>query len=1074
MYPDSQHPPMRQGESLKSRRRRTVLLSVLGAVAAVVLGAAVVLSFRDDPPPEVASPPTATTAFSPAVPGDPRPIAQAFLLAWSRSDWTALDALVTDLSASENHAAFARDLEATSVAVTLDQLTLLSEGSAFATFEAAVGVADREVWTYSSQISLIWDGATWLVDWFPDVLYPNLTSADHLELVRTWPERGPILAIDGSALAANLPTVSAGVISNRVESRADVRAAFATYTDVDPARVDQVMDAPNVQPDWFLPVTVIAREDYPDVRPGLYPVPGIAFRVSEGRAPVESGLALHVLGTTGEVTAELRSELGDPYRVGDVVGRTPSSLERIQERSLAGTPTFDVVKVNGDGTEEILHTFAGEPAVPLQTTLSLSVQRAAEAALNDVETPAALVAVDITTGEIRAAVSRPLEGFNRAVTGLYPPGSTFKTVVTLAALESGFTRESRLDCPEEVLVGGQAFHNAVRLPQNLTLEQALVRSCNTAFIQLAGVLDQAVIEAAAAKLGFNVDYTVGLGTPGASYPTPASEPEAAAAAIGQGNVLATPLHMASVAAGLAFGQWRPPTLISGATSAAADAIDPEIAATIRELMIRVVEDRNGTGSNARVDGLTVGGKTGTAQLGSGEDDPLVAWFIGFSDDIAFAVMVEDGESGGRTAAPIAKAFLEFLQRTASLDDRAAGCIDPSEGWPTFQGTNTRTGCVTGVEAVTDPVVRWSTEIGIQAWLNNPVIVDGLVIVGTAGSSRGRSDSMDGIVALRLGDGKIEWRVGSTIDVNGVAVSGNTVVATGDEGKVWGLRVSDGRQLWEFDAGTGVFTNPLVVEGRAIVGDAAGIVRALDVDTGEELWYKVASGAIRGGVASDGRLIYAASESGEVLALNLDGAIIWDRQIEPSPGALGGVRILAVPTIVGDAVVVSIIEDGSFTGPALVALDKFLGTERWRGSDLIGAGWSNLTNSPSVLDGRLVFASSLTTGIQAVEIASGAAAWKVDTAVLCDRQWASTVVVGDIVLIPRTDGTLYAIDGTTRRVAWQFDVTADEEKLATSECTINDTAIDAMELQSTPAIAPDGTIIIGTLGGWMYAIENAIE
>jgi outer membrane protein assembly factor BamB len=128
----------------------------------------------------------------------------------------------------------------------------------------------------------------------------------------------------------------------------------------------------------------------------------------------------------------------------------------------------------------------------------------------------------------------------------------------------------------------------------------------------------------------------------------------------------------------------------------------------------------------------------------------------------------------------------------------------------------------------------------------------------------------------------------------------------------------------------------------------------------------------------------------------------------------------------------------------------------------------------VLDGRLVFASSLTTGIQAVDIASGAAAWKVDTAVLCDRQWASTIVVGDIVLIPRTDGTLYAIDGTTRRVAWQFDVTADEEKLATSECTINDTAIEAMELQSTPAIAPDGTIIIGTLGGWMYAIENATE
>ena len=1056
-------------------RRRALLLGTLGGLTAGVLGAVAFLSLRDsaEEPDLPRSTPTTTSAAGALAPDDPRPIAQAFLVAWSRSDWVALDALVTDLSASENHRAWRSGLEATNVDLLLSEVTLLSEGRAFATFDVSVEVAGEGVWSYPSQLTLIWDGAGWIVDWFPDILHPLLTSGDRFEIVRQWPDRAPILGSDGAALVTTLPSVTAGVIPNRVESRAEVRAAFATYVGVEPGHVDAVMDAPNVQPDWFLSIAVIPREEYPDVRPALYPVPGIAFRVAEGRAPVESGLALHVLGTTGEITAELLDDLGDPYGVGDIVGRTPSSLERTHEHRLAGTPTLDIVKVSAGGAHEVLHSFPGEPAAALSTTLSLPVQRAAEAAVNSVETAAALVAIDVATGEIRAVVSRPLEGFNRAVTGLYPPGSTFKLVVTLAALESGFTPDSSLDCPEEVDVAGQTFHNAVSLPRSLTLAQALIRSCNTAFIQLAGTLEQSAIEAAAGRLGFNVDYTIGLGTPGGSYPTPASTTEAAAAAIGQANVLATPVHMASVAAALASGAWKPPTLIARGDIEPVDPIDPEIAGTIRSLMIDVVEDRNGTGSNARVEGLTVGGKTGTAQLGSEEDDPLVAWFVGFSDDIAFAVMVENGESGGRSAAPMAAAFLEFLIQTENSGG-AEGCVDPAGGWSTFQGGNARTGCVVGVAAVTDPAVRWSAEIGIQAWLNNPIIVDDLVIVGTAGSSRGRADSTDGIVAVRLSDGAVEWRVGAAVDVNGVAVGEGIVVATGDEGKVWGLRVDNGRTIWEFDAGTLVFSSPLIVDGLAVVGDAAGILRALDLEDGTELWSVFLAGAIRGGAASDGRLIYAASDSGEVVAVNLAGEIIWEKVVQASADALGGVRILGAPTVIGESVVFPVIEDGTFSGPAVVAFDKFVGTERWRGADVIGADWSSVTNSVSVYGSQVVFASSLTTGVQAVDAASGLAVWATETPVHCDRQWASTIVVGDTILAPRTDGTLYAIDGQTHDVVWKLAVTANEGSGAGVDCTSDESTVEAIQLQATPAIAPDGTIIIGTLGGWLYAIEQRSE
>ncbi len=1047
--------------------RRRLTAAILGVAILILAGvsAAPLLRRSGSEPTDPASP-----SFAATVPEDPQGVAAAFLVAWSERDWTALDALAIDSSAAERHAEWVRALEVSDVEFTLGSVTRLGELRAFATFDVSVEITDAGTWDYSSQVTLAWDGATWLVDWHPDVLHPSLAGDDRLVLVRDWPERAPILGRDGTPLVTTLPTIRAGVIPSRVTSRAEVRAAFETYTDASGGRVEEVMDAPNVQPDWFLPVTVIPRESYPEVRPALYPVPGIAFRVTQGRAPVEPGLALQVLGTTGEITAELLDELGGPYRTGDIVGRSPSSLEKTHERTLAGSPTIEVLKMSGTGVAESLYSFPGEPSVPLATTLSRTAQRAAEAALEDVETAAALVAIDVATGEIRAAVSRPLEGFNRAVTGLYPPGSTFKLVITLAALQFGFTSESSLSCPEEVTIGGQVFHNAAGFPESLSLEQALVRSCNTAFIQLAGDLGPTAIESAARQLGFNVDYTIGLGTPGGSYPLPQSPNEAAAAAIGQANVQATPLHMASVAAGLAGDGWKPPTLVARNPILPSDPIDAEIAATIREMMVRVVEV--GTGQKAAVDGVTVGGKTGTAQLGSEEDDPVVAWFIGFSGEMAFAVMVEEGETGGATAAPIAAAFLQGLGDVRDAEIGGA-CTNAADGWPTFQGNAARTGCAIGVDPVRDPVVKWSAEVGIQTWLNNPVIADGLVIVGTAGSARGVGDDLDGIVALRLDDGAVQWRVHAARDVNGVSVAGGTVVATGDEGKVWGINATNGNVKWVFESGTLVFTNPLIVAGRAIVGDATGVLWALDIDDGSVLWQVLLSKAIRGGAASDGQLIFAADESGGVVAVDLEGRVVWERDVAPSESAaVTSVRILAAPTVVGDTVVVSVIEEGSFSGPAVVALDKYVGTERWRGFDVIGAGWSNLRNSPALSGRELIFAGSLTSGLQAVDAASGFGLWALETPFLCDVQWSSAVAVGDVIVFPRATGSLVGVDGSTRQIVWQLALTDDEPEFQSGDCTAGSTVVPSTALQATPAIAPDGTIVVGSLGGWIYAITDA--
>ena len=166
-----------------------------------------------------------------------------------------------------------------------------------------------------------------------------------------------------------------------------------------------------------------------------------------------------------------------------------SGLEAARERELAGRPSGEV-RIEADGTNlpvETLIRFEGAPGTPLATTLDGRVQGAAERALDGVTLPAALVAVDITTGAIRAVASRPLdEGFNRALAGRYPPGSTFKVVTTTALLANGTTPDSSVSCPPEAKVGGKPFRNFEgEAADTIPFRQAFAHSCNTAFVQVA-------------------------------------------------------------------------------------------------------------------------------------------------------------------------------------------------------------------------------------------------------------------------------------------------------------------------------------------------------------------------------------------------------------------------------------------------------------------------------------------------------------------------------------------------------------------------------------------------------------
>jgi len=406
---------------------------------------------------------------------------------------------------------------------------------------------------------------------------------------------------------------------------------------------------------------------HPELRPALRLV---ATRVVPARAPILGvdgspldgrGLDVaDVVGSVGAADAAEAAELGPGYEAGDPIGR--SGLQATFEAQLAGKPSGAVELQNSSGqVEQTLHRFPGQAPAPVQTTLDPAIQSAAQQALTDTTLPAAVVAID-TGGAVRAVVSRPVGGFPRALLGKYPPGSTFKIVTTTAALDAGVTPQDVIDCPPSVTVDGKVFVNAEGGALGpIPLTTAFARSCNTAFVNIATGLTDDQLMSAAATYGFDAEPGLGVPSFGGSFPPPSGPVEHAASALGQGRVEASPLQMASVPAAVAGGAWRPPYLLADAAPDESHALDPTVAASLRQMMGLVVSE--GTGSAAALPGSPVHGKTGTAEFGSATPPQTHAWFIGFRDDLAFAVLVEDGGFGGEVAAPIAARFLEAVRGT---------------------------------------------------------------------------------------------------------------------------------------------------------------------------------------------------------------------------------------------------------------------------------------------------------------------------------------------------------------------------------------------------------------------------
>jgi Penicillin binding protein transpeptidase domain/NTF2-like N-terminal transpeptidase domain len=381
--------------------------------------------------------------------------------------------------------------------------------------------------------------------------------------------------------------------------------------------------------------------------------------LSSPQAIAQSGSLSLLTGTVVAATAAQAKALGAPYQAGDDIGL--GGIEEAYQRQLAGQAAISI-RIEGPGSQldAVAAHFPARPGTPVQTSIEMRYQLAASAAVRSAATskPVDLVAIQPSTGRVLAVVERP-GGFDRALQGEFPPGSTFKVVTASALSRTGMRPGSTVQCPPTATIGGRTFHNFNNEQLGTTdLLHAFAISCNTTFALLATQrLTGPALASMAQALGFNTTPSLGIPATLGHFSTPHQSVDMAADAFGQGTDLVNPLSQASVVAAIDNGTWRPPQLVTSPAprqTAQPRMLSPALLATLRPMMRAVVT----IGTAAGV-GFPPGvyGKTGTAEYGSGSNPPSHAWFIGYRGNLAFAVIVEGGGIGADASAPIANAFV---------------------------------------------------------------------------------------------------------------------------------------------------------------------------------------------------------------------------------------------------------------------------------------------------------------------------------------------------------------------------------------------------------------------------------
>jgi penicillin-binding protein 2 len=560
--------------------------------------------------------------------------------------------------------------------------------------------------------------------WYLQILQADklkdLSESNRLRFVPVAASRGAILDRNGAKLVGNTPSFSLAVIPQDVKDKDSLFVRLSRHLEIDLGELNEKWKKGKNRAKYYpiILVSGITRDQLEFLEENRLQLTGIDIEMKPVREYPFGPMASHLLGHLGEISEDEldRSEF-KKYNPGDYMGK--GGIERNWEHELHGMDGGRQIEVDARG--RFLRTISETPPIignSLVLTIDADLQKTAEESFGD--QAGAAVVMDVNSGEILSFVSRPnfdpalfagrmppdkwkeyLEDMrhpleNKALTGQYPPGSTFKIVTALASLENGIIDgNSTVSCKGAYRVGRSTFRCWNRKGHGLTdLKKALRESCDVYFYQSGEKLGMDKIAACARRLGLGSSIGIGLDNEKSGmipdtkwkekrYGKKWYRGDTLSASIGQGYVTATPIQLASMMATVANGgTFYRPHLVKKVITPEGKVIkefSPQVIRKIsfrhdhlelvKEGLLAVVNEHGGTGAAARLYEVKVAGKTGTSQVVKMRDSrghiPYRyrdhALFVAFAPyerpEVAVSVIIEHGEHGGSAAAPIAGRIL---------------------------------------------------------------------------------------------------------------------------------------------------------------------------------------------------------------------------------------------------------------------------------------------------------------------------------------------------------------------------------------------------------------------------------
>lgn len=543
--------------------------------------------------------------------------------------------------------------------------------------------------SFTNEASGIKEDKKYKINWKNSLIYPYLNENDKIRVKTLKSERGNIYDRNNILLAGKGNISSIGLVPGKMsENKEEDIQKLSTILGVSVESINNKLGMSYVKDDTFVPIKNVAKTET-QLKERALSISGVKITTESSRVYTLGKEASQVIGYVQAISAEeLEENKGKGYNSNSVIGK--AGIEKVYEETLRGKDGKEIYIEDENGKK--VKTIAKqevENGKDVKLTIDANKQKQIYESLE--ENKGAYVAMNSKTGEIIALVSTPSYDSNDFALGMsteewknlnedeknpllnrltkaWSPGSTFKPVTGAIGITEGkinpkedFGR-SGLSWQKDSSWGSYMVTTLTQYNEPANMQNALIRSDNIYFAKVALKLGYNKFMEGLNKLGFNEDINFEIGTTKSTYDTDGKitdEVQLADSGYGQGQILVNPIHMASIySAFVNNGNMIKPTIIYEEDKKVEylkeNAISQEAANTIKEDLIQVVESPNGTAHDAKIEGVKIGAKTGTAELKASKDEKgeVLGWFNAFTADessenqLVVVSMIEDANSVG--------------------------------------------------------------------------------------------------------------------------------------------------------------------------------------------------------------------------------------------------------------------------------------------------------------------------------------------------------------------------------------------------------------------------------------------